>query len=803
MPTCRTRRIIITLACGLLLLGCPKEEPGPSITALTSLAPGADCADGGIRIDTGEDLDGDGLLSADEILDSEFVCNGADGSDGVAGGDGEDGIDGEDGTDGEDGEDGVFFRPGDIEPPLVPEGVYTVGAIGGEGATGSGGHGGDFILELDYGSYGGHVKVFATGQADASFMFPLAVPVWLGLTPLDVITDMTMPVLPAGDHTDLVDGDAHMHTGQVGLFAWISATDAPITGVHVAPEATLTLPPNFAVAVSFILENDLHNEGTIVTGLLSDGISRATLDVGMDNFYGAAGSLIDLSGAADSAGQGGQAGNLHFDCDDDQWSTTEDLGSFYNEGAIALRGGAGEIGGSGGNFILDAELRVLNTGALDTSGGIGTVGVGGDAGDIDIDTQYGHNWNAGPVLAMGGDGATFGGDGGGFSLYIGYPGDVRNDADVILRGGDVAESCLLGCGGGDGGDLYYRLYGGGIWHDGLVDASGGFGAGGSGGAGGDIDMDADYDNGWWGNAQPLDDIVISGSLLMDGGAGATGGNAGDLLIQLDADEIPANQEIVLYGYTDIDMSGGSGTSGGDGGSFECTNEYADADVFDYGPSGGCINYANVSSTGGASSGSAGGHGGSFVLETSYDYGYTTEWAISLNAGDLSLTGGSGLTTGGRGGEVTIWGYNHAENRGLVNTDGGPATGPGGNGGHAADSSGVWIISDLGPAINTGEVSVRGGAAEATFGSGGDGGIFELVGWSATNSGAIVTCGGDSNMTDGTGGDADVVNIYGVIDGASNTATLIDVAGGAGATPGASAEVWIDGLNTTGQWLGGN
>ncbi len=49
-----------------------------ALVVQTDLAPGnASCPNGGVQIDSGTDLDGDGTLDADEITDTSFVCNAA------------------------------------------------------------------------------------------------------------------------------------------------------------------------------------------------------------------------------------------------------------------------------------------------------------------------------------------------------------------------------------------------------------------------------------------------------------------------------------------------------------------------------------------------------------------------------------------------------------------------------------------------------------------------------------------------------------------------------------------------------
>ena len=51
-----------------------------SLIRLTSVVAGSDCPNGGARIDTGVDIDNNGVLDDEEVTDSVFVCNGVDGA---------------------------------------------------------------------------------------------------------------------------------------------------------------------------------------------------------------------------------------------------------------------------------------------------------------------------------------------------------------------------------------------------------------------------------------------------------------------------------------------------------------------------------------------------------------------------------------------------------------------------------------------------------------------------------------------------------------------------------------------------
>ncbi len=66
-----------------------------------------ECPNGGVKIVTGFDKNGNGVLDEDEIYDTHFVCHGEDGKDG------EDGADGEDGDKGDKGDKGDQGYPGD------------------------------------------------------------------------------------------------------------------------------------------------------------------------------------------------------------------------------------------------------------------------------------------------------------------------------------------------------------------------------------------------------------------------------------------------------------------------------------------------------------------------------------------------------------------------------------------------------------------------------------------------------------------------------------------------------------------
>lgn len=70
-----------------LAVGCAGEDGADGTSYVTDIndePAGANCADGGVRIDTGPDENGDGSLGAGEITKTEYVCMGGGGGGGGA-----------------------------------------------------------------------------------------------------------------------------------------------------------------------------------------------------------------------------------------------------------------------------------------------------------------------------------------------------------------------------------------------------------------------------------------------------------------------------------------------------------------------------------------------------------------------------------------------------------------------------------------------------------------------------------------------------------------------------------------------
>ena len=65
--------------------GKPGVDGRDSMVELTDEDPGDNCRRGGMRVDAGLDVNGNGLLDPDEVSETEYVCNGRDGRDGQDG----------------------------------------------------------------------------------------------------------------------------------------------------------------------------------------------------------------------------------------------------------------------------------------------------------------------------------------------------------------------------------------------------------------------------------------------------------------------------------------------------------------------------------------------------------------------------------------------------------------------------------------------------------------------------------------------------------------------------------------------
>jgi Collagen triple helix repeat (20 copies) len=78
-----------------------------TLMLMSPVAPGANCATGGVRISAGRDLDRSGVLDSGEEQASDYLCNGATGATGAMGPAGPTGAYGPMGSPGADGTNGA------------------------------------------------------------------------------------------------------------------------------------------------------------------------------------------------------------------------------------------------------------------------------------------------------------------------------------------------------------------------------------------------------------------------------------------------------------------------------------------------------------------------------------------------------------------------------------------------------------------------------------------------------------------------------------------------------------------------
>lgn len=860
-PTITPTALPLLLALTLFATACGDDSTDgvngqSALFTVTDLAPGADCTAGGIQIDSGLDANANGTLDASEITSTTVICTvaGNDGTDGAPGADGFDGSSGTDGTDGADGTDGFasitvttvlnmydddcYFGGiridiglddgvpggtadnGELEDDEIdhtefvcdgapaawsesvtpPEGTGdgTIDASGGTGTAGYGGAGGHVGLEMHYGSFGGHIKVFNTGIADASFDVPV-VSAYLGDVALEVSSDLTIPSYPAGSGHGSGDAEVHFHDGDYDdddmprLYRRVG-TDVEVTGIHVGTGATLTLMDNDtdSTVIRVELDNDFHNEGTVTTFIRpGTDFNRPDLRIDCDIFIGGVGSMIDLSGAAGGSGQdGGDGGGLDIDAN-------QHYGAFFNQGAINTYGGDGDNGGAGGDINIETEFHLYNTGNVDSHGGDGNLASTGDGafgGAIDWGLAGdGHFFNSGSFDTSGGNGNQDASGGGDIDWSLDYYGTLLNSGDMDTSGGN-------GVAGGAGGHIDWDVGAAEIITSGQLVTRGGNGTTGDGGAGGAIDIYNAYDASGSGYMEeiPPGNIEISGNIDASGGNGANGGAGGYLAIVLDPDQTPVNQEDILYGFTSGDVSGGNGTTHGGVGGFATFwhAESAGGGLVADGPSGRVVNYADWDLSGGDGAGTYGGDGGYVELKTWVENHWVGESEVVINYGDFDATGGDGVEDGGSADYLQVVAGNGFENHGTLDFSGGDASALNADGGYGGD---VDIYSETGPVINTGAIISAGGNATANGADGGNASSIEIWGLTINNSANLSANGGAGGTAENSGdhsngGDGEHIFLFSW-EGTVNIGTL-DTSGGTGENPGDEAFSYVDGVNVT-------
>jgi hypothetical protein len=751
---------------GTMSMGAPGEAGFDTLVQTTDLPEGdPNCDNGGTKIEVGLD-DGagagmarDGVLQPGEVSSTKFVCNG-----GLP----------------------TFRRP--MTPPTEPTARFRIDTSGGNGTVYSGGYGGDVYAYMDYGTAGGHIKMFATGGVDASFTVP-TIAFQPGAVPLVVSSDLTLSGY-VDQATGLASADEYFFVnGGTTLYKDVTGVATPVTSIDVQAGKTLTLALSYSAGseARVTVSDDIRNAGTIRAALRADMKSRGQLWLRCDNYTGLAGSSIAQDGAnapGDTAGDGG-------------YVQIRANGNLINQGTISNSGGNGDYSGEAGGMLLRAtDGAIYNTGALTSKGGSSAASYGASGGGIELRGGYRGMFNSGAIVASGGDGSDGGGDGGYLELYVNELGSVTLSGTITSKGGACS---AIDCYGGGGGSLDSYTYSGRTIVTGDIDVSGADSRGTSqGGYGGDVyfynsDENSNYDGYVY---VPTGNMEFAANIVTKGGNGGSGGGGGAFTVQMYPYYVPQGQEIIFYGYSSVKTSGGNGMSDSGGGAGDVYLYFNDApyifDFSEYAPAGAVINYVPIEARGG--NGTYGGDGGAvdFYGQSSYYFG--NDFEIVLNRAAVDARGGDAsgsYASGGQGGYVYFASPSGVDNNALLNSSGGMTSGVGGNGGSGGE---VYFGSDNAMCVNTGAIELAGGTSTAALSSGGSGGSYYQYCLPSTNAAAVNLKGG--NGVD-YGGDGGWVELLTTGSSSSNNTGMLSLAAGTGGDEnGQKGTVMIDGVNVT-------
>lgn len=737
-----------------------------SLIAQSQLAPGdTRCPRGGAEVRSGLDSGGDGgdggtandgTLQAGEVTSSTVLCN---------------------------GDDGV--RLGSLIPPGGAVGTATIKANGADATAGRGGNGGLVRAAIESGTNGGHVKVWKTGHADATFTVPTPPAMDLGDVPLDITTDTTL--LATTDATSVDAGVAFMDPNNQALFISQGGTAAAklVSSLHVASGVTLTVP---FVSGRVNLDRSCRVEGTVrgTTSGPQDPFSRIAFTCG--DVVLSSTSRIDALGTAQTPTIDVElVANAGF---------VLALGSIDTSG---IAGGVNQVASNGGSIRISGD-KVFTSGVLRANAGSGAETTYG--GNIDVAGTTGV-FNQATIEANGGDVVSpaqgTAGNGGSILLEVtDSTGELRNRGAITTKGGrsSTASCATTACVGGTGGNIGLQTIHGGVSNDATLTATGGSGTS-EGGRGGNITIGIAVYSGTTG---VFGSVLVSGSLDVSGAAGGVAGTAGNVIVQVrqGADH---GAEAILLGYSSIEANGGAGVGqggfGGTGGELEF---YQRPGSFSgtRTSAGAVMNTVELRARGGAGDALAGGNGGSVSLYTQTDYEWpAATWEILDTSGPISVNGGLG-STGGNGGSVYVQGRIAVTSSGSIEAKGGAGTtAAGGTGGS------VGVFSQAGRVTASASIDASAGlAGGGPVQNPGVGGDITLRGVPVVNSGTLTAKGGAADIVTGTGGAGGYVLLSSVGGPTQNTVAApagIVVSGGTAQTPGAAGAVSIDGFLVTSQW----
>jgi hypothetical protein len=652
----------------------------------------------------------------------------------------------------------------------------------------------------------GDVSVTQSGTLDTSFTVPVVTPTY-GANVL-TISNNTTATLVASSPCAGAAGPVYLYSNSPNLYYCDPTNgETQATDLIVQTGATLTLPGNYATlageygggtsSAQISLSNTVTINGTV--NAAAAGVQLSLVAQGNLLQIGSSGLVTTKSS---TAGTDGSYIYLYSD------------GVAINQGTIDTSGNsataAATDGSNGGGVDFEADTYLYNTGSILARGGASTSGNGGKGRHIHL-YAYGADLNSsGTIDNSGGKGALAGGNGGyNIKLYGGADYNSSGGAGNLIVGGSVLSNGGNGGtgNGGYGGHIDCESYGGKLWSNPTVSLNGGSSTAAIGGDGGEYDLyGAPYLEGE--NGAESNGIILSGSINLSGGNGATGGgNGGYLYFENDLDYgyqgvaygMLPSPAAAIVGISSLTMNGGSGDTGGRGGFYSIFNfpYYSwNMDAFVFG--GLMLNQVPVSATGGAGT-TTGGAGGAVWFNAPYifsDFDIIYEYfgpfderisistsATTGNLADIDVSGGTGAS-GGEGGVAWMAGLGTLTNTGAINANAGAGTASGGNG-YESPWGGVAFVS-LFNVVNSGNITASGGNGGATGGYGG--GVYLKAGGQTQNSATIAATGGNGTTTGGAGGEI-YMDSYDLGPTIANLSGL-SVAGGTGPTPGTNGTINI-------------
>jgi hypothetical protein len=560
-------RFVVLVSVCCLFCGCQQGAVG-----VTRIEPGSECPAGGVRLTT--------------TTTSEIICNGANGPGGVDGAMGTPGTAGgrslvrqaalplgddrcplggvvlfvglDSGADGGVAGDGLL-QPGEVtseevlcgvdlgqassfRPPPGDAGTSFIRARGGPSmsAAGTGGIGGEIEIERTP-NPGGHLKVWRTGRADASFVVPTLPPGQVGIATVVSTSTEVNQVLDVATGSQLPSTSLFVTAGEDSLFVsqGPGASARPVSSLTLLAGATLTLPSNLTGATSgaprpIRVGGRCQLDGRIT---VTDAIQPPLqLNLQCSELVLGPSSVVDaLAPNHEVWLTFGAQVRIHALGTID--ASARDGASPHGAGRITLIApvvvAAGRIRAVGTNSSLEEPTR---------AGEVRLIGDVSNAASIDV--------SAGDLqgVAMGGPSAGI--------ISMGQRGldpsaMVRNRGPLIANGGSVLGSPCEPCRGGNGGLIEVAA------NEVVNDATWVLNGGSSvdlGGGGGTVRVGT--------TPAMRTTMLFSGTIDASGGAGRVGGEGGFVTISHGG---LGGGELLLLGYSLLDVRGGDGIMAGAGG----------------------------------------------------------------------------------------------------------------------------------------------------------------------------------------------------------------------------------------------